>query len=486
MKAFVTLFLFFFILIPIASKAQIICIYCYDQNDSISTGVNNLLLNGGFENSTCTEGDNNDIFCPSSTMYSCDITDWICTGGGTATYSFLYDNTQSFAAEGDKRVYFGNGFCNPCSPTYGDTACLSDVLCTVSGIPIGYPLNGAAYGGAAGLSLRQTVNGLSIGDTYILEFWAGGEVGGTAYPNSGLFGVDIGFGDTIFRCKPTLAITGIGSRYIIEFKATSTSHTIKFTNWGHICATCTELVLDDVRLYTLAELSSSVPSCSPCNLSPPVLNTTQNIFCSGDSTQVCAPSGYATYLWNTGETTACIKAQLAGNYYVTVTDNNSCTAESNHLAITVYPLPPVSISVNGDTLSVYSAVTQQWYLNGSAINNATSNIYIVTQGGSYTVQVTDSNGCTATSNPLIISGINNLTEDVVSVFPNPSQNNWQLSVGNNLMGGSIEIFDADGRIVFRSVINSSPSQITLDGSHGVYLLRISSSKSNVIKKLVRL
>ena len=76
-----------------------------------------------------------------------------------------------------------------------------------------------------------------------------------------MFAVDVGFGDIILRDKSTPSVTGIGTRYIIEFKAFSTSHPIKFTNWGHICYNCTELVLDDVRLYTLAELDSSVPHC---------------------------------------------------------------------------------------------------------------------------------------------------------------------------------------------------------------------------------
>ncbi|HKR06947.1 MAG TPA: T9SS type A sorting domain-containing protein [Bacteroidia bacterium] len=77
----------------------------------------------------------------------------------------------------------------------------------------------------------------------------------------GLFAIDVGFGDTLLRNKTTNLGT-IGTRYIIEFNATSSSHTIKFTNWGHICAGCTEVVLDDLRLYTLAELDASVPHCT--------------------------------------------------------------------------------------------------------------------------------------------------------------------------------------------------------------------------------
>jgi hypothetical protein len=225
-----------------------------------------------------------------------------------------------------------------------------------------------------------------------------------------------------------------------------------------------------------------------CSLLPADITASQNAICSSDSVAVCIAGTHASYIWNTGETTGCIKAHQAGNYYVTVTDANGCTAESNHLAITVLQSPPVSISVNGDTLSVYGAVTQQWYLNGSAINGATSNIYLASQGGSYTVMVTDTNGCVATSSAVIISGIENVSEeDVVSVYPNPLLvGSCWLLVGENFIGSTAEITDANGRLVFKSEIRNQKSEISFTAAQGVYLVRISSAKSSVVRKLVRL
>ncbi|HYV95563.1 MAG TPA: hypothetical protein VE978_27560, partial [Chitinophagales bacterium] len=263
------------------STAQILCILCYDQNDSISTGVNNLLQNGGFENTPCPPstgviGSPTSI-CPNSNGYVCDFVNWTCTGGGSNTYACLYNDSinKSIIVQGTNAVYFGNYLCNPCSPIFDDTSCLTTLDCTVTGIPTGYPLNmNAGYGGATGVSLEQTVNGLIPGNTYVLEFWAGGE---ESYPFKGLFALDIGFGDTLLRCRST-GPGDVGITYIIQFNATSPSHTIKFTNWGHICGSCTELVLDNVRLYTLAELSPSVPACSG--------SSSSNSFAASD-TAVC-------------------------------------------------------------------------------------------------------------------------------------------------------------------------------------------------------
>ena len=96
------------------SNSQILCIQCYNQNDSISSGVNNLLQNGSFENG-CINGS----FCPNSQYYTCDIPDWACSGGGTSTYAQVFDINGAwyggFLSEivfGQKAVYLGNFYCN--------------------------------------------------------------------------------------------------------------------------------------------------------------------------------------------------------------------------------------------------------------------------------------------------------------------------------------------------------------------------------------
>ena len=98
----------------------------------------------------------------------------------------------------------------------------------------------------------------------------------------------------------------------------------------------------------------------------------------------------------------------AGNYSVTVTDNNGCTGiatisitEPTVLTVTVttlsgcsVPNPSASASPNGGT----GPYSYQWN-NGtsqSAINNL--------QGGIYTVTVTDANGCVTTATINILPG----------------------------------------------------------------------------------
>ena len=159
----------------ISVKAQLVCIHCYEQNEPVSLGVINLITNGGFENTTCTPGWFQDVFCPNSTMYTCDLDSWTCTGGDAQSYPSVFDSTRSFIPEGLNAAYFGNGNAFACSPLWGDSSCLTVNSCVVTGIPTGYPRSNPGYGEQTGVSLEQTVSGLIVGQTYVLEFWAGGE-----------------------------------------------------------------------------------------------------------------------------------------------------------------------------------------------------------------------------------------------------------------------------------------------------------------------
>jgi hypothetical protein len=254
-----TLFSIIFLLLNIRSEGQVLCINCYRQNPPVSTNITNLILNGSFESSTCSSWG---TFCPNATGYACDLDNWVCTGGGTSTYAHLTDSSWSIVPDGLRSAYFGNQYCNLCSQIMYDTSCVSREGCTVTGIPPGYPENNSYYGGTTGLSLSQTVTGLVPGNVYVVEFWTGGENGGTIWTEDGIFGFDIGFGNVYLSCPSTPFPAGTGKRYIVQFAATSSSHTLKFTNWGHTCSSCTELILDDVRIYPISQLSSIIPACA--------------------------------------------------------------------------------------------------------------------------------------------------------------------------------------------------------------------------------
>ena len=237
---------------------------------------------------------------------------------------------------------------------------------------------------------------------------------------------------------------------------------------------------------SLVTLNLSIKSGSASSVS---VNSSLLTFCPGDSSQICASGGFVSYVWNNTDTGVCIYTTSAGNFYLTATDAQGCTAISNHLSIGAYPASPISISVNGDTLTCYTGISRQWFFNNQAIPGATTNIIIALQSGNYTVQITDSNGCHSTSSATFVSvGINNVqkSEDI-RIYPNPlSSGNLQVDVSEKLIGSGYELFDANGRVVFKSAFRNLHSEITLDLAKGIYVMQIHSAEMNYAVKLVKL
>ena len=129
-------------------------------------------------------------------------------------------------------------------------------------------------------------------------------------------------------------------------------------------------------------------------------------FCEGGSVTLTASSS-ASYLWSNGATTQSIVAAVAGSYSVTVTDANGCTAGSEAVAVTVRTAPetpvitasgPTAFCEGGSvTLSAPAGFTYLWS------NGATAASITVGTGGSYSVTVTDGNGCSSTSAPTTVT-----------------------------------------------------------------------------------
>lgn len=219
---------------------------------------------------------------------------------------------------------------------------------------------------------------------------------------------------------------------------------------------------------------------------PITITSADTLICPGDSAQICAQQGYTAYAWSTGDTTTCITTPYAGNYYLTVTEGGGCSASSNEIKVKIRQPSPVTISVSGDTLFVYAAQSYQWYFNGHAITGATTQTLIADSSGTYTAIVTDSSGCTATSSPVVVTGITNVIGDLLSIYPNPSSGEWNLHVSQDLIEADIAIFDAAGRLILSDKIKTPDSILDPPlSSSGIYLLKLITGKGSILQKLVK-
>lgn len=257
---------------------------------------------------------------------------------------------------------------------------------------------------------------------------------------------------------------------------------------------CPGTVTSDVSLLTV-------------NATPSVAATASaNSVCSGTPVTLTA-SGASTYSWNPGglsgasiTVTPAVDpgnpgSPVINNYTVTGTDVNGCTA-SFIVTVTVNPLPVVSITASPDIRALFPGLsttltanvtpinpntTYQWLLNGNPISGATQpTLFVNVDGlGSYSVEVTIEDACSATSQNSI-QLTDSLTTEIF-IYPNPNNGVFQVRYNDRLNGvsnpRSMVIYDSKGARVFVKAytVNQTFGRMDVDLRHlsgGVYFVEL--------------
>ena len=160
------------------------------------------------------------------------------------------------------------------------------------------------------------------------------------------------------------------------------------------------------------------------------------VLCTGENLILDATLQNATYLWHDGSTAPIFTVTQTGTYHI----NRSLGGCSSKDTIQVNFLPQPSISIGNDTSLCQGNQLLLNAGNGTAPgvtflwnNHTTTPSLSVTTGGTYSVTITDNNGCTASDTIL------------VNLIPLPS-----LSLGPD-----IDLCDGDSLIADASAPNST-------------------------------
>lgn len=187
----------------------------------------------------------------------------------------------------------------------------------------------------------------------------------------------------------------------------------------------------------------------------------------------------------TGETGTTLQASTAGSYHVIISHPMGCTDTSavSNLTYLQGPSIPV-ISINNNIMSVVSGnYTYQWFFNGTQIPGANSNTYTPINNGTYMVVITDTSGCTATSEGFLYEGasVTDLEKGKFNIYPNPAQSSVTLDL-NHTNSLNAALVDITGRTVKSFVLNPGKNNLNLNTTPaGTYFI-----KADGINKAVKL
>ncbi|HPU23897.1 MAG TPA: T9SS type A sorting domain-containing protein [Candidatus Kapabacteria bacterium] len=217
--------------------------------------------------------------------------------------------------------------------------------------------------------------------------------------------------------------------------------------------------------------------------------------CIGDSVTLTARIGFNNYRWNNGVEGRKITVSEAGTYYCTAETGDGCQVVSEFIEVSFHPIPPKpTITEEYEFLVASPANKYRWYLNGKLIEGATERKYRPLVPGKYAVEVAESGDCYTMSDEynLITSVENEWTaEPQILLSPNPTRGIFTLKANlvndisavitvSNIAGQEIMIINANSTnngIIQTIDLTSQPS--------GTYFIKISTSKSFVVERIIK-
>ncbi|MDG5799003.1 T9SS type A sorting domain-containing protein [Marinilabiliaceae bacterium ANBcel2] len=195
-----------------------------------------------------------------------------------------------------------------------------------------------------------------------------------------------------------------------------------------------------------------------------------------------------------GATRQTYEAQLSGWHSVLVIDANGCQSMSKEV-LTCVPAPTVTLNEEDGFLEASSGHDYQWYLDGEIIEDGDTRIYVPKRDGTYSVLVTDVNGCVSMSKSfeLVYYGTNielSRVESEIYLYPNPAESMLFVTTGDKLTQYfRLSFFNTAGKKILEKAFNHPGEEVSVDVSAlptGVYLIKYEADSTygviNMIKK----
>jgi PKD repeat protein len=218
--------------------------------------------------------------------------------------------------------------------------------------------------------------------------------------------------------------------------------------------------------------------------------------CPGDNITLSATAiQFAVYQWQgpngfasdfSSVTISNATEAMSGTYELTVYDALGCP--NNASVEVVVDVPSNEVTLSGTVLQAASGMASYFWTNcgtGLSIPAQTASLFAPSTNGSYSVTVTNTTGCTATSVCVAVTnvGLAESEAGMFSVHPNPSAGVFRIEGATDIM--SIHVTDALGRSVWRGSLAAS-GIIDLSGMpSGLYMLNVTTAEGSAAYRLVK-
>jgi hypothetical protein len=503
------------------------------SNGATSTTVNGLATGSYSVTVTdangCASSSTSTVTATSGTLaVSAASTNTVCTAnngtatatitGGTAPFTTSWSNgatatTLSGLAAGSYAVTVtdANGCVNTTNTTVQNdpgnlvaTGSTTDAICTSN--------NGTATvtttGGSAPFSFvwnngqtNATINGLAAGTYAVTVTDANGCISLAAPVVQNSTGnLTASANSTNTTC---LATDGTAT-------ATANGGTAPFSfvwNNGQTNATATSLAAGS---YTVtisdvngcSDTANAVVAAGAGSLTASANSTNATCIATDGTATATANGGTApfSFVWNNGQTNASISALAAGSYTVTVIDANGCASTANatvgtsngNLAATATTTDVTTFGGNNGAVNLtVSGGTAPFSFVWS--NGATTEDLNGLVAGTYTVTITDANGCattqTATVNQPPVAIALTANNWSAAIYPNPSENQTMVSVELGTTANvRIRLINSLGQIIqlaeYSDVMNVQHSLNVSELPAAIYMVEITADGIQKTQRLV--
>ncbi len=215
--------------------------------------------------------------------------------------------------------------------------------------------------------------------------------------------------------------------------------------------------------------------------------------CFGDTallSVIPANAGILRYQWSNGDTTQTLRVTKPGTFSVKVWDEWNCYATSEPVQLKWLPELKVTLYKTNDSLLAKpnrAVVTYEWFRNSQLITGNSQSFLYHPDSGTYQIIVTDSNGCTATSNyqKFYWIGFTPLSSGEgtgVRLFPNPASNTLYVTLSQveglpNQSTFKAEVISIEGKTLISETLSGNSLNLTPLNA-GMYFLRITPANGN--------